>query len=164
MVSHDLIYIRWCLLRPRSFYRALPPHRQDRSGYPDRDVYPPAIGQSIKFIISSSVLDHDSSDDYPEIGISARGDSVGEGHHIFMVALNGHPSHNNSSRYPTIGRSETFDARTPNGGMIRNLNSDFNAIRLQTTMESIQRMTPESSPLIALAQQRAKVVNIIVAQ
>jgi hypothetical protein len=40
---------------------------------------------------SSSVTypDQDSSDDYPEIRISAYGDSVGEGHLIFMVASNG---------------------------------------------------------------------------
>jgi hypothetical protein len=31
-------------------------------------------------------------------------------------------------------------------------------------MESIQRMTPEGSPLIALAQQGAKVANVIMAQ
>jgi hypothetical protein len=81
---------------------------------------------------SSSVAspDPDSSDDYPEIRISAYGDSVGEGRLIFMVAPNGNLSHNSSSRHPTIGRSEASDARTPNDGMIRNLNSDFNAIRL----------------------------------
>jgi hypothetical protein len=69
-----------------------------------------------------------------------------------MVALNGDPSHNSSSRYPTIERSEASDVQTPNDGMIQNLNPDFNAIRLQTIMESIQRMAPEGSPLIALAQ------------
>jgi hypothetical protein len=31
-------------------------------------------------------------------------------------------------------------------------------------MESIQRMEPEASPLVALAQQGAEVVNVIVAQ
>jgi hypothetical protein len=56
------------------------------------------------------------------------------------------------------------DARTPNDEMIQNLNLDFNTIRLQTIIESIQRMTPEGSPLIALAQQGAKVVNVIIAQ
>jgi hypothetical protein len=115
---------------------------------------------------SSSVAspDPDSSDDYPEIGINACGDSAGEGHLIFMVALNGNLSHNSSSRHPTIGRSEASDARTPNDEMIRNLNSDFNAIRLQTIMESIQRMAPEGSPLVALAQQEAEVANVIVAR
>jgi hypothetical protein len=48
--------------------------------------------------------------------------------------------------------------------MIQNLNLDFNAIRLQTIMESFQWMTPKGSPLIAMAQQGAKVVNVIVAQ
>jgi hypothetical protein len=48
--------------------------------------------------------------------------------------------------------------------MIRNLNPDFNAIQLQTIMESIQRLTPEGSPLIALVQQGAEVTNIIMAQ
>jgi hypothetical protein len=48
--------------------------------------------------------------------------------------------------------------------MIRNMNPNFNVIRLQTIMESIQQMTPEGSPLVALAQQGAKVVNVIIAQ
>jgi hypothetical protein len=74
--------------------------------------------------------DQDSSDDYPEIGVSAYWDSVGLGRLIFMVALNGDPSHNDSSRYLNIGRSEASDARTPDGGMIQNLNLYFNAIRL----------------------------------
>jgi hypothetical protein len=30
----------------------------------------------------------------------------------------GEPSHNSSSRYPIIGRSEASDARTPNNAMI----------------------------------------------
>jgi hypothetical protein len=79
---------------------------------------------------SAAPPDLDSSDDYPEIGISACGDSIGEGRLIFMVAPNGDPSHNNSSRYPTIRRSEAFDARTPNDEMIQNLNPNFNAIWL----------------------------------
>jgi hypothetical protein len=81
-----------------------------------------------------------------------------------MVALAGAPSHNSSSRYPTIERSEASDARTSNDGMIRNLNLDFNVVWLQTIMESIQRMTPEGSPLVALAQQGAEAVNYIIAQ
>jgi hypothetical protein len=40
------------------------------------------------------------------------------------------PLQNNSNRYPTIGRSEASDTRTPNDGMIRNLNLDFNAVWL----------------------------------
>jgi hypothetical protein len=79
---------------------------------------------------SSAVsLDQDLFDDYPEIGISACGDSAGWGCLISTVALNSDPSHNSSSRYSTIGRSEASDARTPNDGIIRNLNLDFNAIR-----------------------------------
>jgi hypothetical protein len=133
MVSDDLIYIRQCLLRSASFCRALYPHYQDRSGYPGHDVYPPAIGWSIEFVIISSSTaspDQDSSNDYPEIEVSARGDSVRKGRLIFMVPLNRDPSHNNSNRYPTIRRSEASEHRTPNDGMIWNLNSDFDAIRL----------------------------------
>jgi hypothetical protein len=59
----------------------------------------------------------DSSDDYPKIGVGAYDDSITESHPICMVAPNKDPSHNNSSRYPTIGRSEVFDARTPNVGL-----------------------------------------------
>jgi hypothetical protein len=35
-----------------------------------------------------------------------------------MVVLSGDQSHNSSSRYPTIGRSEASDARTPSGGLV----------------------------------------------
>jgi hypothetical protein len=48
--------------------------------------------------------------------------------------------------------------------MIQNLNPDFNAIWHQTIMESIQRMTPEGSLLVALAQQGAEAANFIIAQ
>jgi hypothetical protein len=48
--------------------------------------------------------------------------------------------------------------------MIQNLNPAFNATQLQTIMESIQWMAPEGSPFVALAQQGAEVVNVIVAQ
>jgi hypothetical protein len=81
---------------------------------------------------SSSVAspDQDSSDDYPEIGTSTCGDSIGEGRLIFMVALVGEPSCNSSSRYPTIGRLEASNARTPNNAMVQNLNPEFNVVRL----------------------------------
>jgi hypothetical protein len=59
---------------------------------------------------STTSLDQDSSDDYPEIGMSTYGDSAGEGHLIFMAAAVGQPSRNSSSRYVTIGRSEASDA------------------------------------------------------
>jgi hypothetical protein len=74
------------------------------------------------------------------------------------------PSHNSSNRYPTIGRSEASDAQTPNDGMIQNLNSDFNDVRLQTIMESIQCMNPEGSPLVALAQQGAEAANYAIVE
>jgi hypothetical protein len=79
---------------------------------------------------STASPDQDSSNDYPEIEVSACGDSVRKGRLIFMVPLNRDPSHNNSNRYPTIRRSEASEHRTPNDGMIWNLNSDFDAIRL----------------------------------
>jgi hypothetical protein len=62
--------------------------------------------------------DQDSADDYPEIGGNTYGDSTEEGRLIIMVALARGPLHNNSSRYPTIERSEEFDAQMPNDGMI----------------------------------------------
>jgi hypothetical protein len=52
----------------------------------------------------------------------------------------------------------------PNDGILWNLNRNFNAIRLQTIMESIQGMALKGSPLSALAQQEAEVVNAIVQQ
>jgi hypothetical protein len=48
--------------------------------------------------------------------------------------------------------------------MIQNLNPDFNAMWLQTIMESIQRMAPEGSPLVALAQQGAEAANYIIVE
>jgi hypothetical protein len=74
--------------------------------------------------------DQDSIDDYPEIGGSTCWNSADEGRLIIIVAPVGAPSDNSSSRYPTIGRSEAFDAQTPNDGMIQNLNLDFNVVRL----------------------------------
>jgi hypothetical protein len=100
---------------------------------------------------SAASLDQDSTDDYPEIEGSTFGDPTEEGRLIVMVALAGGPLQNSSSKYPTNERSKASDARTPNDGMIRNQNSDFNAIRLQTIMESIQWMAHEGSPLVALA-------------
>jgi hypothetical protein len=52
----------------------------------------------------------DSSDEYPEIGASAYGKSVEDSRLILMVAPNGNRSRNNSSGYPTIGRSEMSNA------------------------------------------------------
>jgi hypothetical protein len=81
-----------------------------------------------------------------------------------MVASNGDRSHNSSSGYPTIRRSETSDVQTPNAGLVWNLNSDFNVIRVQAIMETIQRMTPDGSPLALLAQQGAEAVDLVVAE
>jgi hypothetical protein len=53
---------------------------------------------------AASTPDPDSSDDYPEIGVSACGEPVKGGHLTCLVALNGDWSHNSSSKYPTIGR------------------------------------------------------------
>jgi hypothetical protein len=57
-------------------------------------------------------------------------------------------------------RSEVYDARTPSVG----LNPDFNDIRVQAIMETIQRMTPDGSPLAALAQQEAEAADLVVAE
>jgi hypothetical protein len=81
-----------------------------------------------------------------------------------MVAPNGDRLNNTSSRYPTIGRLEAFDARTPSGGLIQNLNQDFNVVRVQAIMETIQRMAPDDSPLLSwlrrqtLSSQRSQSV------
>jgi hypothetical protein len=113
---------------------------------------------------SATSLYQDSSDDYPKIGVSTCGDYAKEGRLIFMVTPTRDPSHNNSNRYPTIGRLETSDAQTPNNGMIQNLNLNFNAMQFQTIIESIQCMAPEGSPLVALAKQNAKDANLIIAE
>jgi hypothetical protein len=56
------------------------------------------------------------------------------------------------------------DARTPSGGLARNLNLDFNVVRVQAIMETIQRMVSDGSPLVVLAQQRAEAANLIVVE
>jgi hypothetical protein len=70
----------------------------------------------------------DSSNDYPEIRASVCGEPTEGGRFICMVAPNGDRLHNSSSRYPTIGRLEASDARTLSGGLVRNLNPDFNTV------------------------------------
>jgi hypothetical protein len=76
-----------------------------------------SILQSSVGASSSSTLavspDQDLADDYPEIEGSTYGDSTEEGHLIVMVAPVGGPSHNSSSRYPTIKRSEASMIRCP---------------------------------------------------
>jgi hypothetical protein len=89
----------------------------------------PLAGASSSSTLTSTP-DPDSSDDYPEIVASACGEPTEGGHLICMVALNGDRSNNTSSRHPTIGRSEVSDARTPSGGLVQNLNLDFNAVRV----------------------------------
>jgi hypothetical protein len=126
-------------------------------------IFQPSAGTSSSSTSAMS-LDQDSTDDYPEIEESICCNSTDEGRLIIMVAPARAPSHNSSSRYPTIGRLEASDARTPNDEMIQNMNPDFNTMRLQTILESIQRMAPEGPPLTALAQQGAKVANYIIAE
>jgi hypothetical protein len=77
-----------------------------------------------------------------------------------MVAPNDDQPCHSSSGYPTIGRSEASDARTPSSGLIQNLNPDFNVVRVQAIMETIQWMAPDGSPLALLAQQGAEVANL----
>jgi hypothetical protein len=105
---------------------------------------------------SASIPDPDSSDDYPEIRASACGEPVEGDRLICMVAPNGDRSHNSSSRYPTIGRLEGSDARTPSCRLVRNLNPDFNTVRIQAIMEIIQRLAPNGSSLTVLAQQELR--------
>jgi hypothetical protein len=111
---------------------------------------------------SSSTLSSDqgSSEDYPEIGVSTCGSSADISRLIFMVAPNEDQPRHSSSGYPTVRRSDASDARTPSTGLIQNFNPDFNAIRVQAIMETIQRMTPNGSPLALLAQQGAEAANL----
>jgi hypothetical protein len=113
---------------------------------------------------STSSPSRDSSDDYSEIGANTYGNSTKDNCLILMVAPNGDRSHNSSSGYPTIGRSEMSDAQTPSAGLVQNLNSDFNVVRVQAIMKTIQCMAPDDSPLKLLAQQGAEAANLIVAE
>jgi hypothetical protein len=106
----------------------------------------------------------DSSNDYPEIGASACGNSAWDGRLILMVAPDRDRARNNSSGYPTIRRLEASDAQTPSAGLVQNLNPDFNAVQVQAIMETIQRMAPNGSPLALLPQQGVEAANIIVAE
>jgi hypothetical protein len=115
---------------------------------------------------SSSALSSDqgSSENYPKIEVSSCGSPTDVSCLICMVARNEDLPHHSSSGYPTIGRSEASDARTPSTGLIRNLNSNFNVVRVQAIMETIQRMAPDGSPLALLAQQGAEAVNLVIAE
>jgi hypothetical protein len=106
----------------------------------------------------------DSSNNYPEIGASACGNSAVDNRLILMVAPNGDRSRNNSSGYLTIGRSETSYAQTPSAMLDHNLNPDFNAVRVQAIIETIQRMAHDGSPLALLAQQGAEAANLVIAE
>jgi hypothetical protein len=81
-----------------------------------------------------------------------------------MVAPDMDRARNSSSGYPTIGKSEATDAQTPGAGLVQNLNPDFIVVRVQAIMETIQRMTPDGSPIALLAQQGAEAANLIVAE
>jgi hypothetical protein len=113
---------------------------------------------------SAASPSRDSPNDYPEIGASACRNYAGDSRIILMVAPDGDRARNSSSGYPTIGRSEASDAQTPSAGLVRNLNLDFNAVRVQTIMEAIHHMAPDASPLALLAQQGPEAVNLIVAE
>jgi hypothetical protein len=67
---------------------------------------------------SASSLGRDSSEDYLKIGVSACGNSAENVRLILMVAPDGDRAHNNSSGYPTIGRSEATNAQTPSAGLV----------------------------------------------
>jgi hypothetical protein len=69
---------------------------------------------------SSSALSSDqgSSEDYPEIGVSTYESSASISRLICMVVPNEDQPRHSSSGYPTIGRSEASDARTPSTGLI----------------------------------------------
>jgi hypothetical protein len=126
-------------------------------------ILQPSAGSSTS---SSSTTSpgHDSANDYPKIGGSTCWNYSKEGCLICMVAPNEDPSHNSSSKLPTIGRSEASNARTPSVRLVRNLNPYFNVVQFQTILESIHRMALEGSPLVALAQQGAETTNLMVAE
>jgi hypothetical protein len=119
---------------------------------------------------SASSPSRDSSNDYPEIGASTCGNSAEDGRLILMVAPDVDRAHNSCSGYATTGRSEETDAQTPSAQLVRNLNPDFNAVRVQAIMEIIQHMAPiqcmapDGSPLALLAQQGAEAANLVVAE
>jgi hypothetical protein len=106
------------VLRSGSLCRATHLHHQTCSRYSDCDVYPIAIDWDIELVLIGNIPDQDLAIDYPEIGGSTYREPAEEGRLIVMVVPTGGHSQNNSSRYPTIRRSEAFDAWTPNDGMI----------------------------------------------
>jgi hypothetical protein len=127
-----------------------------------KTILQPLVGASSSSSLGETT-DRDSAKDYPEIRGSACWNLVIEACRINMVGPARGDSQNSSSKYPTIGGFEASVARTPNNNVVRNLDSNFNTVRLQTIMESIQRMVPPDSPLVALAQQGVEVMGNIIA-
>jgi hypothetical protein len=82
-------------------------------------IFQLSVGTSSSY--SGSSPDQDFAEDYPEIGDNVCWNPTVEDHHINMVAPTGAPSHNSSSRYPTIRGSEVSDARidTPLSGDLK---------------------------------------------
>jgi hypothetical protein len=98
----------------RPYYRVA----KTTQGIPIRaPIFQPSAGTSSSSTSATSP-DQDSTDDYPEIGGSTCWNSTDEGCLIIMVATTGAPSQNSFSRYPTIGRSEASDARTPSNRLV----------------------------------------------
>jgi hypothetical protein len=132
-------------------------------GYPIKTpIFQPLVGTSSSSSSGASP-DRNSIEDYPEIRGNICWNATIEAHHISMVGPDKAPSHNNSTRYPTIRVSEVSDAWTPSNRIVQNLNLNFNTMGLQTIMESLQHMVPQDSPLVVLAQQGVEVVGQIVA-
>jgi hypothetical protein len=65
---------------------------------------------------------------------------------------------------PLLEDQRRLMPKTPSAGLVRNLNPDFNTVRVQAIMETIQRMTPDGSPLALLAQQGVEVANLVAAE
>jgi hypothetical protein len=99
-------------------------------GYPiGTPIFQPSVGTSSSS--SSRASPHrDSIEEYPEIGDSICQNPAVETHRINMAGPARAPSHNSSSRYPTIRGSKASDARTPSNRVIRNMNPDFDVIQL----------------------------------
>jgi hypothetical protein len=128
----------------------------------EKTIIQPSVGASSSSS-SGEAPDRDSVEDYPEIGGGACWNPAIEVRHINMVGPARGDSHNSSSKYQTISGSKASNAWTPSNNIVQNLNSDFNTVRLQTIIESIQQMVPSDSLLIALSQQGVEVVGNIVA-
>jgi hypothetical protein len=116
-----------------------------------KTILQPSAGAS-SFSSSGETSYRDSAKDYPEIRDNACWNPTIKAYRINMVGLAMGDSQNSSSKHPTIGGSESSNARTPSSNIVRNLNSNFNTVRLQIIMESIQWMVSPDSSLVALAQ------------